>query len=78
MIEVIDNLHTCQNGMPDVCLHQDVSVGLDLTMILWSAGLRVTSAWNIATETELMVLKRDYVKGTVFCIRNKIRRYGLS
>ncbi len=32
--------------------HQDAAVWADLTMILWAAGLRVTAAWCIATETD--------------------------
>jgi adenine-specific DNA methylase len=44
--------------MPDNSLqivmftHQDAAVWADLGAILWAAGLRVTAAWNIVTETE--------------------------
>ena len=41
-------------------------------MILWSSGLQVTAAWNIATETESGGLKDgNYVKGTVLLVLRK-------
>lgn len=45
--------------------HQDAKVWANLALILWSAGLRVTSAWCISTETEAGLKKGNYVKGTV-------------
>ena len=54
MVDIYRNLanHMSDNGMQIVMFtHQDVSVWADLTLILWSSGLRVTAAWNIATET---------------------------
>lgn len=75
MVEIYKNLanHTNDDGMQVVMFtHQDVSVWADLTMILWSAGLQVTAAWNIATETESGGLKEgNYVKGTVLLILRK-------
>ncbi len=69
MIEVY---RTISNYMPDngyqivMFTHQDIKVWAELTMILWSAGLKVVSAWNVATETESEGLKSgNYVKGTV-------------
>jgi putative DNA methylase len=53
--------------------HQSPSVWADLTLILWSAGLHVTAAWNIATETESGGLKEgNYVKGTVIMVLRKL------
>lgn len=41
-------------------------------MILWSAGLQVTSAWNIVTETDANGLRQgNYVKGTVLLTLRK-------
>ena len=46
-----------QTDMPDNGLqivmftHQDASVWADMASIVWGAGLRVTAAWYIATET---------------------------
>lgn len=75
MIAVYKNLanHMSKNGVQVVMFtHQDVSVWAELTMILWSAGLRVTAAWNIATETDASGIKRgNYVKGTVLLVLRK-------
>jgi putative DNA methylase len=75
MIEIYKNLakHMPDNGMQIVMFtHQDAKVWAELTMILWSAGLRVVSAWNIATETESGGLKDgNYVKGTVLLVLKK-------
>lgn len=75
MIEVYKNLahHMPDNGTQVVMFtHQDVKVWSELSMILWSAGLRVVSAWNIATETESGGLKSgNYVKGTVLLTLKK-------
>lgn len=51
--------------------HQDAAVWADLTMILWAAGLRVTSAWCIATETDSALKQGNYVQGTVLLICRK-------
>jgi len=76
MIEVYKNLsnHMPENGLQIVMFtHQDVRVWAELSMILWSAGLRVVSAWNVATETEASGLKSggNYVKGTVLLTLKK-------
>ena len=51
--------------------HQDASVWADLSSILWAAGLRVTAAWTIATETDSAMKKGNYVKGTVLLVLRK-------
>ncbi len=75
MVAIYKNLseHMPENGMQIVMFtHQDVSVWADLTLILWAAGLRVTAAWNIATETEASGIKQgNYVKGTVLLVLRK-------
>jgi len=75
MIEIYKNLanHMPDNGYQVVMFtHQDVKVWSELSMILWSAGLRVVSAWNIATETDASGLKSgNYVKGTVLLTLKK-------
>lgn len=75
MIEVYSNLvkNMPDNGLQIVMFtHQDVKVWAELAMILWSSGLQVTAAWNIATETESGGLKDgNYVKGTVLLILRK-------
>ena len=75
MVEIYSNLakNMPDNGMQVVMFtHQDVSVWAELTYILWGSGLRVTAAWNIATETESGGLKSgNYVKGTVLLVLRK-------
>ena len=51
--------------------HQDAAVWADLALILWAAGLRVTAAWTIATETDSALKKGNYVQGTVLLILRK-------
>jgi len=75
MVEIYRNLaeHMPEDGMQIVMFtHQNVGVWADLTLILWAAGLRVTAAWNIATETDAGGLKHgNYVKGTVLLVLRK-------
>jgi len=53
--------------------HQDPAVWADLTLILWSAGLHVTAAWTIATETQSGGLKEgNYVQGTSIMVLRKL------
>ncbi|MCH8487761.1 MAG: DUF1156 domain-containing protein [Candidatus Cyclonatronum sp.] len=52
--------------------HQDAAVWADLAMILWAAGLQVTAAWTIQTETDSVGIKKgNYVKGTVCMVLRK-------
>ena len=61
-----------ENGMQVVMFtHQDAAVWADLTMILWAAGLRVTAAWCIATETDSATKDGNYVQGTVLLVCRK-------
>ncbi|MGH7492161.1 MAG: DNA methylase [bacterium] len=64
--------HMPSNGLQVVMFtHQDATVWADLTMILWAAGLRVTAAWCIATETDSALKKGNYVQGTVLLVLRK-------
>lgn len=61
-----------EDGMQIVMFtHQDAAVWADLTMILWAAGLRVTAAWTIATETNSSLKQGNYVQGTVLLVLRK-------
>ena len=74
MVESYRNLaaHMPENGLQVVMFtHQDASVWADLTLILWAAGLRVTAAWTIATETESALKEGNYVQGTVVMVLRK-------
>jgi putative DNA methylase len=60
------------NGLQLVMFtHQDASVWADLAMILWAAGLKVTAAWTIGTETTSGLKQGNYVQGTVLLILRK-------
>ncbi len=75
MIEIYTNL---TNHMPDdgiqivMFTHSDPAVWAQLALIMWKSGLRVTAAWNIATETDASGLKEgNYVRGTVLLVLRK-------
>jgi putative DNA methylase len=64
--------HMPDNGQQVVMFtHQDAGVWADLGAILWAAGLRVTAAWNIVTETESALKAGNYVQGTVCLVLRK-------
>lgn len=64
--------HMPDNGLQVVMFtHQDAGVWADLTLILWAAGLRVTAAWCIATETGPATTSGNYVQGTVLLVLRK-------
>ncbi|MDZ4341830.1 MAG: anti-phage-associated DUF1156 domain-containing protein [Candidatus Binatia bacterium] len=74
MVDCYRNLsaHMPDDGLQVVMFtHQDAGVWADLAMILWAAGLRVTSAWCIATETDSALKQGNYVQGTVLLILRK-------
>jgi adenine-specific DNA methylase len=61
--------HMPENGLQVVMFtHQDPAVWADLALILWAAGLRVTAAWCIATETDSALKQGNYVQGTVLMV----------
>lgn len=75
MVAIYKNLtqHMPDDGMQIVMFtHQDTKVWAELSMILWAAGLQVTAAWCIATETDAVGIKQgNYVKGTVLMVLRK-------
>ena len=74
MVDCYRNLagHMPDNGLQVVMFtHQDASVWADLALILWAAGLRVTAAWTISTETESALKEGNYVQGTVLMVLRK-------
>lgn len=75
MIDIYSNLtlHMRDEGMQIVMFtHSDPAVWAQLALIMWKAGLTVTAAWNIATETDASGLKDgNYVKGTVLLVLRK-------
>lgn len=64
--------HMPDNGLQVVMFtHQDAGVWADLGAILWAAGLSVTAAWNVVTETESALKEGNYVQGTVCLVLRK-------
>jgi putative DNA methylase len=64
--------HMPDDGMQVVMFtHQDAGVWADLAAIMWAAGLRVTAAWNIVTETESALKEGNYVQGTILLVLRK-------
>jgi hypothetical protein len=51
--------------------HQDAGVWADMAGIVWGAGLRVTAAWYVSTETTSEMKKGGYVQGTVLLVLRK-------
>ena len=76
-LAMVDSYANLTNHMPDDGLqlvmftHQNASVWADLAMILWAAGLKVTAAWTIGTETTSGLKQGNYVQGTVLLILRK-------
>ena len=74
MVDIYANL---TRNMPDngfqvvMFTHQNAGVWADLGMILWAAGLKVTAAWTIGTETSSGLKKGNYVQGTVLLVLRK-------
>ena len=69
--------HMPDNGLQVVMFtHQDAGVWADLGAILWAAGLRVTAAWNVVTETQKPNGGGNYVQGTI-CLALR-KRLGQS
>jgi adenine-specific DNA methylase len=76
MVDAYRNLaaHISDNGLQIVMFTpQDAGVWADLALILWAAGLRLTAAWTIATETESALKEGNYVQGTVLMVLRKQR-----
>jgi len=51
--------------------HQSGAIWADMANIIWAAGLRVTAAWYVVTETDSALRQGANVKGTVILILRK-------
>ena len=75
--DMVAALRAMADRMPDnglqVCMftHQDAGVWADMAQIVWGAGLRVTAAWYVSTETTSDLKKGGYVQGTVLLVLRK-------
>src|SRR5439155_5242536 len=74
---MVDCYRNLTKQMPDTGMqvvmftHQNAAVWADLALILWAAGLRVSAAWCIATETDSALKSGNYVQGTVLLVCRK-------
>jgi putative DNA methylase len=60
------------NGIQVVMFtHQSSSIWADMANIVWAAGLQVTAAWYVVTETDSALREGSYVKGTVLLVLRK-------
>ncbi|AVX31523.1 putative DNA methylase [Carboxydocella thermautotrophica] len=51
--------------------HQSGAIWADMANIVWAAGLQVTAAWYVVTETDSALRDGSYVKGTVLLVLRK-------
>ena len=51
--------------------HQSGAIWADMANIVWAAGLQVTAAWYVVTETDTAIRDGSNVKGTVLLICRK-------
>lgn len=60
------------NGLQVILFtHQSGSIWADMANIVWAAGLQVTAAWYVVTETDSALREGSYVKGTVLLVCRK-------
>jgi putative DNA methylase len=74
-LEVLRNQtsHMPINGVQVVMFtHNDTAIWIDLSMLIWAAGLRVTAGWSILTETEGGGIRGDNgVRSTIVLVLRK-------
>ncbi len=64
--------HMPDNGIQIIMFtHQSGSIWADMVNIVWAAGLQVTAAWCVVTETDSALREGSYVKGTVLLVLRK-------
>jgi putative DNA methylase len=60
------------NGIQVVMFtHQSGAIWADMANIVWAAGMHVTAAWYVVTETDSPLREGSYVKGTVLLVLRK-------
>jgi len=75
--DMVSAFRAMANHMPDnglqVCMftHKDAGIWADLAQIVWGAGLKVTAAWYVSTETTSELKQGGYVQGTVLMVLRK-------
>jgi len=51
--------------------HQDPEIWADVGLTIWAAGLRVSAAWTVVTESAAGIKQGNYVQGTVILVLRK-------
>lgn len=66
-----------ENGIQVIMFtHQSGTIWADMANIVWAAGMRVTAAWYVVTETDSALREGSYVKGTVLLVLRKSQGRG--
>lgn len=64
--------HMADDGLQIIMFtHQSGEIWADMANIVWAAGLKVTAAWYVVTESESALRDGAYVKGTVLLVLRK-------
>lgn len=74
MVSAYKRMTECMpdNGLQVIMFtHQSGSIWADMANIVWAAGLHVTAAWYVVTETDSALREGSYVKGTVLLVCRK-------
>ena len=74
MVEAYKRMTECMsdNGLQVIMFtHQSGTIWADMANIVWAAGLQVTAAWYVVTETDSALREGSYVKGTVLLVLRK-------
>ncbi len=74
MVKAYSQMTKClpNNGIQVIMFtHQSGSIWADMANIVWAAGLQVTAAWYVVTETDSALRDGSYVKGTVLLVLRK-------
>ncbi|MDR5639461.1 anti-phage-associated DUF1156 domain-containing protein [Thermosynechococcus sp. GLH187] len=74
MVESYRRMTECMadNGLQVIMFtHQSGAIWADMANIVWAAGLQVTAAWYVVTETDSGLRSGSYVKGTVLLVCRK-------
>jgi putative DNA methylase len=74
MVDAYKRMTECmpENGIQIIMFtHQSGSIWADMANIVWAAGLQVSAAWYVVTETDSALREGSYVKGTVLLVCRK-------
>lgn len=74
MVSAYKRMAECMpdNGIQVVMFtHQSGAIWADMANIVWAAGMHVTAAWYVVTETDSALREGSYVKGTVLLVLRK-------